>query len=88
VRRWCREQYDREETYCNAEIRTDRQIESLTQVRNPVEPLGWKDKYWVDEHADGTRTYRWRVRLIDFDQTTGEIISKIDRLDYRIKWKP
>jgi hypothetical protein len=38
----------------------------------------------VDEHADGTRTYRWRVRLVDFDQPKGTILSKVDRLDYRI----
>ena len=87
VRHWCREQFDLEETYCNAEIRTARRIKSITQMQSLAKPLGWGGKYWTDEHADGTRSYRWRVRMIDFDQKTGKIVSKVDRVDYRIQWK-
>jgi len=86
VRRWCGEQYDREETYHNAAIRTSKRIKGITQVQKLASPLGWASKYWADEHADGTRTYRWRVRLIDFDQINGKIVSKTDRVDYRIEW--
>jgi len=38
----------------------------------------------AQEHADGTRTHRWRVRLVDFDQPKGTILKQVDRLDYRI----
>jgi len=87
VRRWCGQQYDREETHHNAAIRTNKRIKGITQVQKLAAPLGWTSKYWADEHADGTRTYRWRVRLIDFDQINGKIVSKTDRVDYRIEWQ-
>ena len=86
-RNWCGGGYDIERHCINAEIRTARKIKSIKQVQSPPEPLGWNEKYWVDEHADGTRTYRWRVRLLDFDQTTGKITNKTDHLDYRIEWR-
>ena len=85
-RYWCGEQYDREETFANAELTTTRKVKSITQVQQPPQPLGWTGKHTVDENLDGSRTYRWRVRLIDFDQKTGEIISKLDRFDYRIEF--
>ena len=84
VRYWCREQYDREEPYCNAEIRTSKRVQGIRQIQSPPKPLGWGGKYWTDEHADGTRSVRWRVRMLDFDQIQGKIVSKIDRIDYRV----
>lgn len=62
----------------------DGRLKRIEQVQSPPKPLGWTGKYVVDEHADGTRTYRWRVRLVDFDQPKGTILSQVDRLDYRI----
>ncbi len=53
----------------------------------PPQPLGWTGKHTVDENLDGTRTYRWRVRLADFNQQTGKIINKLDRFDYRIEFE-
>ena len=87
VRYWCREQYDREEPYVNAEIRTSKRVKGVRQVQSPAKPLGWGGKYWTDEHADGTRTVRWRVRMLDFDQIQGKIVSKIDRIDYRVAFE-
>jgi len=86
LRTWCKEQYDRETTFFNAELTTKRRVKSIRQVQSPAKPLGWRGKHFVDEHADGTRTYRWRVQLIDFDQITGKIRGKVDRIDYRIEW--
>ncbi|MHC4250849.1 MAG: hypothetical protein ACYS9X_17115, partial [Planctomycetota bacterium] len=86
-RNWCSGLYGRERNCATAEIRTSRRIKSIEQVQTPPKPLGWSGKYWTDEHADGTRTYRWRVRLLDLDQTTGKTTSKIDRVDYRIEWQ-
>jgi len=86
ARRWCGEQYDLEEMYINAEIRTSRKIKAITQLQSVPEPLGWNGKFWCDEHHDGTRTYRWRVRLLDFDQPTGKIVNKIDKVEYGIDW--
>lgn len=85
-RNWTGAGYGRERHCMNAWIRTDRTIKSIKQVQQPPEPLGWFDKYWVDEHSDGTRTYAWRVRLLDLNQETGEVVNKVDHLDYRIEW--
>ena len=45
-------------------------------------------KHTVDENPDGSRTYRWRVRLADFDQKTGVITRKLDHIDYQIEFEP
>ena len=82
-RHWIEEGYDAEETYVDATLRTGRKVKRIEQVQSPPQPLGWTGRYVVDEHADGTRTYRWRVRLVDFDQPKGTILSQVDRLDYR-----
>jgi len=87
LRSWCGEQYDREITCFNAELHTTRRVKAIREVSSPGKPLGWSGKYFVDEHADGTRTYRWRVQLIDFNQLTGKITAKADRVDYRIEWE-
>ncbi len=86
-RNWCGAGYDRERHCMNASIRTDRKIKNITQVQQPPEPLGWCGKYWVDEHIDGTRTYAWRVRLLDLNQEKGEVVNKVDQLDYKIEWE-
>jgi len=83
-RHWIGAGYDQEETYVNASFRTSEKVARIEQVQSPPKPLGWSGKCAVDEHADGTRTYHWRVRLVDFDQPAGKIRSKVDRLDYRI----
>ncbi len=87
IRSWCREQYDREETFADAEFTTNRKIKSITQVQKPETPLGWNGKHTVDENPDGTRTYRWRVRLADFDQKTGVIARQLDTIDYHIEFE-
>jgi hypothetical protein len=85
-RNWCSGGYGRERHCMNARIRTARKIKSITQMQQPPEPLGWFGKYWVDEHTDGTRTYYWRVRLLDLNQEVGEVVNQVDHLDYRIEW--
>lgn len=86
-RHWIGEGYDAEETYVEATLRTARKVKSIEQVQTPPKPLGWTGKYVADEHADGTRTYHWRVRLVDFDQPRGTIVSRVERLDYRITFE-
>jgi hypothetical protein len=83
-RTWCGEEYDREELYATAEFTTRRRIAKIEQVQKPPAPLGWSGVYYVDEHADGTRTYRWSVRMVDFDQIKGQIVNAVERLDYRV----
>ena len=87
LRSWCGEGYDREETYMTAEFTSRRPVARIEQVQQPPSPLGWKGAYYTDENADGSRTYRWAVRVADFDQPTGRIINAIDRLDYRVAYE-
>ena len=83
---WCKQEYDIEEIYTDVAFTTRRKVKSIEQDTKLPKPLGWRGKYFVDENADGTRTYRWRVRMADFDQINGKIRAKVDRLDYRIKY--
>lgn len=87
LREWCAEQYDREETCITAEFTTRRRIAKIEQVQQPPAPLGWSGAYHVDEHADGSRTCRWAVRLADFDQIQGHMLSAVEQLDYRVVYE-
>lgn len=87
LRTWCKEQYDREETYFTAEFTTRRKVANIKQQQDIPAPLGWSGSYFVDEHADGSRTYRWAVRLADFDQINGKILSSVIRIDYEISYE-
>jgi hypothetical protein len=85
-REWCSAEYDREETFLTAEFTTRRLVAKIEQVQNPPGPLGWNGSYYVDENADGSRTYRWAVRLADFDQTKGSMVNAVEKLDYYITY--
>jgi hypothetical protein len=87
LRQWCGEQYDREETFMTASFTTRRRVAKITQLQTPPKPLGWNGAYYVDEHADGSRTYRWAVRIADFDQIKGVMNHAIDRLDYQVSYE-
>ena len=86
-RSWCGEGYDREEIYLTAEFTTRRRVAKIEQLQKPPAPLGWNGSYYTDEHADGSRTYRWAVRMADFDQIKGSIVSAVERLDYRVTYE-
>jgi len=86
-RNWCGEQYDHEDMYMTASFTTKRIITKIEQLKKPPAPLGWNGKYYEDVNSDGTRTYRWSVRMADFDQKTGKIINVVDHLDYRVTYK-
>ena len=70
-----------------AEFTTRRRVVKIEQVQKVPAPLGWTGSYYVDEHADGSRTYRWAVRMADFDQLKGNIINAVEHLDYRIVYE-
>ncbi|HEX5790746.1 MAG TPA: C25 family cysteine peptidase [Luteolibacter sp.] len=86
-RHWCGDQFDLEEDCIDVRFTTGRRIASIEPVQSLPAPLGWTGKQVVDEHADGTRTYHWRVRLMDFDQKSGKIVNQADRLELRVKYE-
>jgi hypothetical protein len=82
---WCREEYDLEEVYADVAFTTRHNVAAIRQVTELAAPLGWRDKYFVDENANGTRTYRWRIRMADFDQIEGTIRSRVERIQYQVE---
>jgi len=90
---WAAPGYNREIPFFVAEYRTPEHVLDVTQETGVAAPLGWGGSFagnvHVDEHADGTRTYLWRVRLIDFDQTGGGVVNdSIDVISYTITPDP
>jgi hypothetical protein len=86
LREWCQQQYDREETCITAEFTTRRNVARITQVQQPPSPLGIKGTWHADDNSDGSKTYRWVVRLADFDQINGLMVNAVDHLDYKISY--
>ena len=70
-----------------AEVRTKRRIDKLEAIDNPDGALCFGGKFFVDEHADGTRSIYWRVRLIDFDMESGEVRAQRSRAEFRLRAK-
>jgi hypothetical protein len=87
LREWCAQEYDREQTCYTAEFTTRRQVARIDQMGNPPSPLGMLGTWHADHNADGSDTYRWVVRLADFDQIKGVITSTVDHLDYQVVYR-
>jgi hypothetical protein len=68
-----------------AEVRTERAVTGLVSLDQPAAPTGWDGRYFVDEHADGTRSVYFRVQLMDFDMSTGKVREKLERLRLRLQ---
>ncbi len=74
-----------DELFFTSEVRTCRRCSTVEPMDEPAEGLGWTGKVFVDKHADGTRSIFWRVRLIDFDMTNGEVRSQAEKLRFRLR---
>ncbi len=83
---WCGEKYDTEEVFAEASFTTRRKVRAIEQVQKFPAPLGWRGRYFEDVNADGTRTYRWRVRMADFDQISGKTRGTVDRVEFRVRY--
>jgi hypothetical protein len=67
-----------------AEVRTTRPVRALVALKPPAAPLGWDGKFFVDEHADGTRSVYFRVQLLDADMGSGKVLQQADELRFRL----
>ena len=76
---------DQHELWFTAEVRTKLRVVGLEAVEKPKAPLGWAGRFFVDEHADGSRSVFWRVRLVDFDMRKGKLTQQADSLSYRLR---
>ena len=84
---WGNRQRNHDQTCYTAEFTTRRPVAEIKQLGNPPAPLGMLGKWQVDVNSDGSSTYRWVVRLADFDQEKGKITAKYDHFDYQIVFK-
>ena len=93
--------YDREWPYYYVRINTDKYVHEVLPITPVPAGLGYVgasmslrgefsgsagNKFHLDEHADGTRTLMWRVRLLDYDYETGAIKSQFHKQTYNISW--
>ena len=76
--------YDREDLYYGVNLVVDGPVSAVTETSMMEAPLGWSGSYYVDQHADGTSSLLWRVRLLDYDMVTGEILRAVDRAEYEL----
>ena len=93
--------YDREWPYYYVRIKTDKFVHDVLPVTPVPAGLGYVgasmslrgefsgsagNKWHLDEHADGTRTLMWRVRLLDYSYETGIINSQFHSQRYKISF--
>jgi hypothetical protein len=79
-----REKRDEEHYYVVAEVRVPARFKGIEPIAAPAEPLGWRGGCYVDEHADGTRSLLWRVRVLDGDAHEGKVRGKVERAEFRL----
>jgi len=66
------------------EWKTYQQVRALTQLTSVPSPLGWTGNYFIDEHRDGSTSLYWRVRFMEYDRETGNILQQADQIDYEV----
>ncbi|NQU48172.1 MAG: hypothetical protein HQ519_05950 [Planctomycetes bacterium] len=78
------EKRNQDDLYVNVQARTRSSVNSVEQLTKTPANLGWIGKCYVDEHADGSRSLHWRVRMLDADMTSGKINQQLDRVQFRL----
>ncbi len=79
-------QYDHEDLYYTVALTLpeDSSTGALTELTSFNQPLGWRGGHYIDHHQDGTKTVRWRVRLLDYDMSTGVLIDEVPNITYQL----
>jgi hypothetical protein len=63
-------------------FKTDKSVTKVTQTGSVPSPLGWSNKFAVDEHFDGTSTVYLHTRFHEVDPATGVLVQSVDQIDY------
>lgn len=84
---WCEKGYNFEVETVPVEFTVRKRVKAIEQVQSPSAPLGWTGAWHEQKNADGTFTYRFAVRMVDFDEVRGKILRSVDRLDYQIRFE-
>ncbi len=79
--------HDREELYFNVALPlgSDSPFTTVVPDSEHPAPLGWGGGAHIDEHHDGSRTLRWRVRLLDYDMSNGDIMHAMSTARFRLE---
>ena len=84
---WGLEGRDVEEPFVLAEFRSGKKVKSITLRDQPKKPLGWSGIWQSDRNRDGSYTHRFGVRMLDFNQETGEVLQSVDRLEFSVSFE-
>ena len=80
--------YDVMKPLFTVKYRTSKTLNSVTQQSGILSPLGWSGSFasnvHVDQHRDGTKTYLWRVRMMDYNHETGATNGAISSVEYSL----
>lgn len=76
---------NRDDLLFTVEARTKQRVQRVVAVSTPDAPLGFEGRWSIDEHADGTRSVYFAVRMIDFDMDAGLVRKQVDRLRFRLE---
>jgi hypothetical protein len=79
-------QHDNEDLYYTVALPLagDAPAATLTQLDTASQPLGWRGGHYLDYHQDGSKTARWRVRLLDYNMQTGELTDQVNQMSYQL----
>lgn len=77
--------YDNEDMYFGVQLPLEEAPMSVTETGDYPSPLGWGGQAHIDEHADGSVSALWRVRLLDYNQLTGEITAEQSEFVYEVE---
>ena len=77
--------HDREDLYFGVQVPLEITPVSIQQSSSHNTPLGWAGTYYVDQHQNGSVTALWRVRLMDYDPYTGDIVGESEEFSYTIE---
>ena len=77
--------YDREDMYFGVQLPLEEAPISVNEIGDYPSPLGWGGQAHIDEHADGSVSVMWRVRLLDYNQVTGEITAEQSEFVYEVE---
>ena len=77
--------YDNEDMYFGVQLHLEDAPSTVTQIGSYPSPLGWGGEVHLDHHHDGSTSALWRVRLLDFDSTTGALVNDAPAFSYSVE---
>lgn len=78
-------QYDVHRQVYTAAYPATSNIASITAKGSYPSPLGLVGSHHADDHQDGTKTVYWHVRVLDFDQESGQVVQKLDSIEFEVQ---